>query len=432
MRRSCGGNTNGVFGFLSSNGTFRPLLAKTATPKASATLITGKLLVNFTFTIAAASNVPPTAPILCGLQMSVAGTDQTGVSDFVAETDQATATRSGSTATCQVVIPYTWNLYVPASDTVTISGSATAVDANGKWPGEPLSDGSICRAAYRPNDHRSMVWWTLEAALAGQHLICELYARKIFMRYIGVFGGVLAAAMTFSLTALGQTARAPENKHVVISMRERNTILPRSANRFDIMTFGIERYVSPPTLLEGLAEINPITCTEIAVGAWTPSPSQACGTVQCGVVTTGTVKVTQASGVCAGHTFTFATIYYEWMAHNNQSTLPAPPNSVEDTFNATWAVPDGSVHTTFLINEPVVRPDHETTSFLFFKNAYGYWQQTLVPPSSDPTFDFSNETVREFAAGQAGPDMCWYFELRKAPIRWDHRGTQRPLDRKIR
>ena len=78
-----------------------------------------------------ATNVPPTAPSLCGLQASVSGTDPTGVSDFVAETDQATATRSGSAATCSVVIPYLWTLSVPTFDNVTLSGSATAVDTTG-------------------------------------------------------------------------------------------------------------------------------------------------------------------------------------------------------------------------------------------------------------------------------------------------------------
>ena len=124
-------NTNGVFGFLNSNGTFRPLLAKTPTARAPATVITGKLVLNFTFMIAAASNIPPTAPILCGLQVSVFGIDPTGVTDVVLDTDQATATRSGNQATCQVVIPYYWNLYVPTFDNVTVSGSATAVDATG-------------------------------------------------------------------------------------------------------------------------------------------------------------------------------------------------------------------------------------------------------------------------------------------------------------
>ena len=126
-----GSNANGVVGFLSSNGTFRPLRTETPTPKGAATIFAGKFVVNFTFTIAVASNVPPTAPILCGLQASVSGTDPTGVSDFVAELDQATAARSGNQATCQVVIPYTWTLSVPTVDTVTISGSATAVDSNG-------------------------------------------------------------------------------------------------------------------------------------------------------------------------------------------------------------------------------------------------------------------------------------------------------------
>ena len=79
-----------------------------------------------------ASNIPPTAPILCGLQASLFGTDTAGVFDLVSETDQATATRSGNLATCQVVIPYTWTLFVPAFDNVTISGSATAVDTTGK------------------------------------------------------------------------------------------------------------------------------------------------------------------------------------------------------------------------------------------------------------------------------------------------------------
>lgn len=44
------------------------------------------------------------------------------------------------------------------------------------------------------------------------------------MRYFGASGAVLAAAMAFSLTALGQTARAPDDKRAVVSMLSRNTI----------------------------------------------------------------------------------------------------------------------------------------------------------------------------------------------------------------
>ena len=123
------------------------------------------------------------------------------------------------------------------------------------------------------------------------------------------------------------------------------------------------------------------------MGAWTPTTAtQNCGTEKCGVVTTGTVTVTEGSGVCAGSTFTFATIYYEWTAHDNHSTLSAPPNSVAD-INATWAAPDGTTEQdTFVLNVPVVRPDHETTAPLGFDaDGVGGWIQTLVPPSSDPT-----------------------------------------------
>ena len=230
------------------------------------------------------------------------------------------------------------------------------------------------------------------------------------MRYLGASAAILVGAVTFSLFPLGQAARAAGHKPVIVSLRERNAILPLAAGGFDIISFPLGRYISPPTLLAGLAEIDPVNCTEIAVGAWTPTPDKACGTVQCGVVTTGTVTVTEEGGVCAGSTFTFATIYYEWTAHNNQSTYPAPPNSVADTFNATWLAPDGSaMQDEFEINVPVVRPDHETNAFLRFDSeAYGLWQQTLVPPSSDPTFDFSKEIVREFTASPAGPDTCWF------------------------
>ena len=126
-----GSSTNGAFGFLSSNGTFRPVRTEAPTPKAAATVFAGRLVANFTFTISMNSNVPPTAPILCGLQASVFGIDPTGVSDVVFETDQAMATVSGNQATCQVVIPYTWTLLVPTSHNVTLSGTATAVDTTG-------------------------------------------------------------------------------------------------------------------------------------------------------------------------------------------------------------------------------------------------------------------------------------------------------------
>jgi hypothetical protein len=134
--------------------------------------------------------------------------------------------------------------------------------------------------------------------------------------------------------------------------------------------------------------------------------------LKCGTVTTGTLTGQLASGFCPGKTFTFAAIYYEWTAHNNQSNAspsPIPPNSVADFFNANWTSPVGGASPVrFNIFVPVVRPDHETTVFMGLDNlARGLWEQTLIPPSSDPTFDFSGEHVNEFAAPPAGPDRCY-------------------------
>jgi hypothetical protein len=78
--------------------------------------------------------------------------------------------------------------------------------------------------------------------------------------------------------------------------------------------------------------------------------------------------------------------------------------------------PDGSTALyTINIDVPVVRPDHETTAFLGF-NGYGDREQTLVPRSSDPTVDFSGKTAKEFAAGQAGPDMCCFRGSDRLPL----------------
>lgn len=142
------------------------------------------------------------------------------------------------------------------------------------------------------------------------------------MRYLGASSAVLAAAVTFF--ALGQAARAAGDKPVIRSMMDRNTILAPSANSSTTITLAVERYMNPPTLLEGLAEIDPVTCTEAAVGAWTSTPDQPCqndltasrnvltrgSVIQCGTITTGTETDRIGSGVCAGSTFTFATIYY--------------------------------------------------------------------------------------------------------------------------
>jgi hypothetical protein len=84
---------------------------------AATTPTTGTYTVNFTITIA--STVPTTNEIGCTLQLQVTG-DKAGT---VVETAGAVATRSGSTATCSVAIPYSWNLTTPTTDKLYLTYS---------------------------------------------------------------------------------------------------------------------------------------------------------------------------------------------------------------------------------------------------------------------------------------------------------------------
>jgi hypothetical protein len=77
---------------------------------AATTPTTGTYTINFTLTVA--SNIPTTADISCSSELEVTG-DKVGT---IVETAAALATRSGSTATCTVSIPYSWNLESPTTD----------------------------------------------------------------------------------------------------------------------------------------------------------------------------------------------------------------------------------------------------------------------------------------------------------------------------
>ncbi|MGH6848621.1 MAG: hypothetical protein ACREC0_14670 [Methylocella sp.] len=239
------------------------------------------------------------------------------------------------------------------------------------------------------------------------------------MGYLGTSAAALGLAMTFSFTPLGGTVRAADDKPVVMSILDRNEIVPRSASSPGSFSYSIERYggeEKKPTLVDALADIDLLNCKETAIGAWETPDTRLCGAIKCGTVTTGTITGQLANGFCPGITYTFAAIYYEWTAHNNQSDVLAPPNSVADAFAATWTAPGEPTRTDgFVIYVPVVRPDHETTAFqswfdpIYGVGPIGIWKQTLVgPPDTDPNFDFSGEIVQEFPAPPAGPDTCWF------------------------
>lgn len=82
------------------------------------TVYTGKIVVNFTITITSA--IPTTTAIACNVNAVVV--DSTGeLTDSLA----TSATRSGSTATCSVTIPYSWSIS-STSDLVSIAYDVSA------------------------------------------------------------------------------------------------------------------------------------------------------------------------------------------------------------------------------------------------------------------------------------------------------------------
>ncbi len=85
--------------------------------------------------------------------------------------------------------------------------------------------------------------------------------------------------------------------------------------------------VSPTatTLIAGLVEYNPTTCTEVSSGTWTVNTAPKHGTT-----TIGTLQGTLSNGSCPSTTFTFGTISY----------TPTDKKATKDDFAATWVSPD--------------------------------------------------------------------------------------------
>ena len=110
---------NGIRGYLDPRtGIFHsmphPDLQDADVPPPAAT--TGKFV--FTFTITVSSTLASTAKILCEASASL---EDTASLNFISETASVIATRSGSTATCTVNIPYSWNLSSASTDKVSLA-----------------------------------------------------------------------------------------------------------------------------------------------------------------------------------------------------------------------------------------------------------------------------------------------------------------------
>ncbi len=83
---------------------------------AAATIFGGKLVFNFTITVTSA--LPAADAITCSAQTSVV---DLGAGIVLLEQAAAQATRSGTTATCAVTIPYSWSLTTAATDKMSLT-----------------------------------------------------------------------------------------------------------------------------------------------------------------------------------------------------------------------------------------------------------------------------------------------------------------------
>jgi hypothetical protein len=116
--------TPGILGFLDpKTGAFRVLPNpdaddSDASPPAATT---GKFV--FSFTITVSSSISASAKIGCSATTTLI---DVSTSNFFEEEAAVLATRSGSTATCTVTIPYSWNLKSASSDKVTLAYSIDA------------------------------------------------------------------------------------------------------------------------------------------------------------------------------------------------------------------------------------------------------------------------------------------------------------------
>ncbi len=116
----------GILGYLDpKTGVFRTLptpVTDSAEPAAT-TVFGGTFVVTFTITVKSA--IATSAKISCSVTASLIDAETTNPS-IIEEEAAVVATRSGSTATCTVTIPYSWNLATGSTDKVTLAYSLVA------------------------------------------------------------------------------------------------------------------------------------------------------------------------------------------------------------------------------------------------------------------------------------------------------------------
>jgi hypothetical protein len=117
MAQKTEGTTRGIAGYLDAQtGAFHPLPSASTDSAEPQATFGGKFV--FSFTINVQATIASTAKIGCGASATVVD-GATGI--VIIEQAGALATRSGSTATCTVNIPYSWNLSSGSTDKVSLT-----------------------------------------------------------------------------------------------------------------------------------------------------------------------------------------------------------------------------------------------------------------------------------------------------------------------
>jgi hypothetical protein len=120
-------------GTIGPSGTLRPLpIAAPAGSRSTPTIFTGTFSLKLTVSVLSPV-IPTSTPIHCTLLAGVVGfaTSPPIVElDGITDSSVVAATRSGSKATCTVLLPYKWALF-GSNDTVTLTYQVDATSSSG-------------------------------------------------------------------------------------------------------------------------------------------------------------------------------------------------------------------------------------------------------------------------------------------------------------
>lgn len=104
---------------LSERSVAKPVVEDAEVLAAASMNFTGKLVFSFTITIQ--SSIPSSSNIACEASAEIDDAGAGGQGPLITEAAAVAATRSGTTATCTVNVPYAWNLLNSSTDKVQLS-----------------------------------------------------------------------------------------------------------------------------------------------------------------------------------------------------------------------------------------------------------------------------------------------------------------------